>query len=49
MNVVCEDIGNPNVKIIEEFHFLFTPFRGRGVTLHYEDRFSAAELSHWQF
>ena len=29
MNVVCEDIGNLNVKIIEEFHFLFTPFSRR--------------------
>jgi len=49
MNVVCEDIGNLNVKVIEEFHCVLLPLGDGGVTLHYEDRFSTAELSYWQF
>jgi len=49
MNVVCEDIGNPDIKMIEEFHCFLVLFRERGVTLHDEDRFGAAELSYRQF
>jgi hypothetical protein len=49
MNVVCEDIGNPNATMMRISLPFYSPLGNGGVTLHYEDRFSAAELSYWQF